>query len=75
MKPNRDLPKNRLTPEKRVYFRPELTHCPDCGTKLKRHHTASHKIVATLNGILEAWNRHTTVRMQLAGKRNDVSPR
>ncbi|AFC28430.1 MULE transposase, conserved domain protein [Paenibacillus mucilaginosus 3016] len=56
MKARRGLPRNRLIPEKRIYFRPELTHCPDCGTKLKRHHTASHKIVATLKGILDVWN-------------------
>ncbi|MFD1906147.1 hypothetical protein ACFSQ7_22315 [Paenibacillus rhizoplanae] len=39
-----------------MYFRPEVTHCPDCGTKLKRHHNASNKIVATLEGIIEVWN-------------------
>lgn len=50
------LPKHRIVPERRIYFRSEITHCPDCGTKLKRHHNASNKIVATLQGIIEVWN-------------------
>lgn len=34
MKPQkRSLPKNRIVPERKIYFRPEVTHCPDCGTK------------------------------------------
>ncbi|WP_438497106.1 hypothetical protein [Paenibacillus sp. IHBB 3054] len=53
MKPNRGLPKNRLTPEKRVHFRPEITYYPNCGIKLKETMYASHKIVATLNRILD----------------------
>ncbi|WP_086074447.1 transposase [Paenibacillus camerounensis] len=57
MKPQkRGLPENRIVPERKMYFRPEVTHCPDCGTKLKRHHNASNKIVATLEGIIEVWN-------------------
>lgn len=57
MKPHKKgLPKNRIVPERKVYFRPEVTHYPDCGTKLKRHHTASNKIVATLQGIIHVWN-------------------
>jgi rubredoxin len=35
MKPQKKgLPKNRIVPERKVYFRPEVTHCPDCGLKL-----------------------------------------
>ncbi|MEK4286656.1 transposase [Paenibacillus sp. FSL P4-0502] len=48
--------KNRITPEKRLYFHSELRKCPHCGTKLKRHHTAWHKYVNTLNGIFDIWN-------------------
>lgn len=50
------LPKNRVTPDKRIYFRSEIKHCPHCGTLLKRHHTAWKKNVITLNGIIQAWN-------------------
>ncbi|MEK5235530.1 hypothetical protein NST99_07510 [Paenibacillus sp. FSL L8-0470] len=48
--------KNRITPKKRMYFHSELRQCPHCGTKLKRHHTACHKYVNTLNGIFDIWN-------------------
>lgn len=50
------LPKNRVIPEKKIYFRPEIQHCPHCGTKLKRHHTAWKKNVITLAGVIQAWS-------------------
>jgi len=50
------LPKNRITPEKKIYFRAEVHYCPHCGTKLKRHHTAWKKNIITLNGVIQAWN-------------------
>jgi hypothetical protein len=50
------LPKNRVVPEKKIYFRTEFQHCPHCRTKLKRHHTAWKKNIITLNGVIQAWN-------------------
>lgn len=50
------LPKNRIIPERKVYFKPELENCPDCGLKLRRHHTAWKKNISTLNGVIEVWN-------------------
>lgn len=37
----------------RYIFRPELTDCPSCATRLKRYATLSHRIVITLKGALE----------------------
>ncbi|MNB97899.1 hypothetical protein D3C75_451370 [compost metagenome] len=48
--------KNRITPERRIYFHSQLRQCPHCGTKLKRHHTAWHKYVNTLSGIFDVWS-------------------
>lgn len=50
------LPRNRIIPEKKIYFRPEMRHCPHCGAKLKRHHTAWKKNIITLNGVIQAWS-------------------
>jgi hypothetical protein len=50
------LPKNRVTPEKKIYFRTEFKFCPHCGTKLKRHHTAWKKNIITLKGVFQVWN-------------------
>lgn len=50
------LPKSRIIPEKKVYFQPEILHCPDCGIKLKRHHTAWKKNISTLQGVIQVWN-------------------
>jgi hypothetical protein len=50
------LPKNRIIPEKKVYFRPEIQHCPHCGAKLRRHHTAWKKNIITLGGVIQAWS-------------------
>ncbi|TBL67336.1 transposase [Paenibacillus thalictri] len=50
------LPKNRIVPEKKIYYRAEIENCPDCGRKLKRHHTAWKKNIATLQGVIQVWN-------------------
>jgi hypothetical protein len=50
------LPKNRLGAAPRIYFRTEMTHCPHCETKLQRSHTAWHKKISTLNGVIDAWS-------------------
>ncbi|MBN2981778.1 transposase [Cohnella algarum] len=50
------LPKNRVIPEKKIYFRPEMQHCSHCGAKLKRHHTAWKKNIITLSGVIQAWS-------------------
>lgn len=50
------LPKNRIIPEHKIYFRPEFSCCVHCGSKLKRSHTAWKKNISTLNGVIQAWN-------------------
>jgi hypothetical protein len=50
------LPKNRIIPEKKIYFRPEFSYCVHCGSKLKRSHTAWKKNISTLNGVIQAWS-------------------
>jgi len=50
------LPKNRIVPEQIIYFRAEIETCPDCGRKLKRHHTAWKKNISTLRGVFQVWN-------------------
>jgi hypothetical protein len=50
------LPKNRIIPENKIYFRPEFTCCLHCGAKLKRSHTAWKKNISTLNGVVQAWS-------------------
>uniref|UniRef100_UPI001D134FC1 transposase n=1 Tax=Cohnella sp. REN36 TaxID=2887347 RepID=UPI001D134FC1 len=50
------LPKNRIVPEKKIYFRAEIEDCPDCGRKLRRHHTAWKKNISTLHGVIQVWN-------------------
>ncbi|XEC94929.1 transposase [Paenibacillus tarimensis] len=50
------LPKNRIIPEQKIYFRPEFTCCVHCGAKLKRSHTAWKKNISTLNGVIQAWS-------------------
>lgn len=41
----------------RYYFRSELDRCLDCGTPLKRSHTAWHKVIASLEGTAEVYNQ------------------
>ena len=36
------------------YLRAELTHCPHCGTKLQRSHTAWKEVIY-LSGVVEIW--------------------
>jgi hypothetical protein len=50
------LPKNRIIPEIKIYFRPEFESCPHCDTKLKRNHTAWKKNISTLRGVIQSWN-------------------
>jgi hypothetical protein len=50
------LSKNRLGAAPKVYFRPEMKHCPHCGIKLKRSHTAWNKKISTLTGVIHAWS-------------------
>lgn len=50
------LPKNRLQPKKKVYFKPELKNCPHCQNKLRRSHTAWNKKIATLHEEIHAWS-------------------
>ncbi len=45
--------KKQFSPLPRRIFRPELTHCLSCGTRLKRYATLSRRIVITLTGALE----------------------
>lgn len=50
------LPKNRIIPERKIYFRPEVTCCVHCGDKLKRSHTAWKKNISTLHGVMQVWS-------------------
>jgi len=50
------LPKDRLGKAPRIYFRTEMTCCPHCETKLRRSHTAWHKKISTVNGVIDAWS-------------------
>jgi hypothetical protein len=50
------LPKNRIIPERKIYFQPEFSHCVHCGSKLKRSHTAWKKNISTLYGVIQAWS-------------------
>ncbi|QJD81964.1 transposase [Cohnella herbarum] len=50
------LPKNRIIPEQKIYFKPEVTCCVQCGGKLKRSHTAWKKNISTLHGVIQAWS-------------------
>ncbi|WP_244163229.1 transposase [Paenibacillus pectinilyticus] len=50
------LPKNRIIPERKIYFQPEFSYCVHCGAKLKRSHTAWKKNISTLNGVIQAWS-------------------
>ncbi|SFF21201.1 hypothetical protein SAMN04487969_11864 [Paenibacillus algorifonticola] len=56
------LSKNRKEANRRIYFRPEFTHCPHCEKKLQRAHTAWHKKITTLNGVIDAWSMAYTCR-------------
>lgn len=38
------------------YFRPEINHCPHCGSKLEYCHTVSRKAVTTLEGVFKIVN-------------------
>jgi hypothetical protein len=50
------LPKNRIVPKDKIYFKPEFEHCLCCGAKLKRSHTAWKKNISTLHGVIQAWS-------------------
>ncbi|WP_430163111.1 transposase [Paenibacillus algorifonticola] len=50
------LSKNRHEENRKIYFRSEFTFCPHCEKKLQRAHTAWHKEITTLNGVIEAWS-------------------
>lgn len=50
------LPKNRIVPKDKIYFRPEFKHCLHCDAKLKRSHTAWKKNISTLQGVIQAWS-------------------
>jgi hypothetical protein len=50
------LPKNRIVPTDKIYFKPEFEHCLHCGAKLKRSHTAWKKNISTLHGVIQAWS-------------------
>jgi hypothetical protein len=50
------LRKNRLSTSRKVFFRPEMRHCPHCEKKLQRSHTAWHKKISTLDGVIDAWS-------------------
>lgn len=49
-------PKNRIVPEKTIYFRPEISNCPHCESKLVRAHAAWKKKISTLQGVIFAWS-------------------
>jgi len=49
-------PKNRIVPDKTIYFRPEITNCPHCEAKLIRAHAAWKKKISTLQGVIFAWS-------------------
>jgi hypothetical protein len=49
-------PKNRIVPEKTIYFRPEMSNCPHCESKLVRAHAAWKKKISTLQGVIFAWS-------------------
>lgn len=50
------LPKNRIVPKEKKYFRPEFEHCLHCGAKLRRSHVAWKKNISTLQGVIQAWS-------------------
>lgn len=50
------LTKDRLGSAPKVWFRPEMTHCPHCDQKLRRSHTAWNKKVVTFDGVVHAWS-------------------
>lgn len=50
------LTKNRIVPEKTVYFRPEIQSCPHCSSNLRFCHTVWKKNISTLQGVIRAWS-------------------
>jgi hypothetical protein len=46
---------NRRVPKR--YFRPEATHCPQCGTPLSRLYTLWDKIIVTLEGRIHVFSQ------------------
>jgi hypothetical protein len=50
------LSKNRLGAAPKMYFKPELSSCPHCESKLVRSHTAWKKKISTLSGVIHAWS-------------------
>lgn len=50
------LAKNRLGNPPNVWFKPEITSCSYCNSKLRRSHTAWNKNIATLDGTIHAWS-------------------
>ena len=43
--------KNRLISEETTYFKPEISSCPTCQSKLEYCHTVSKKTISTLTGV------------------------
>lgn len=43
--------KNRLVAEEVKYFKPEISNCPACQSKLEYCHTVSKKTISTLSGV------------------------
>ncbi len=50
------LTKNRIVPEKTVYFRPEIKSCPHCHSSLRFCHTVWKKNISTLQGVIRVWS-------------------
>ena len=50
------LTKNRIVPEKTVYFRPEFKSCPHCHSSLRFCHTVWKKNISTLQGVIRVWS-------------------
>jgi hypothetical protein len=49
-------PKNRIVAERKLYFRPEISCCPHCESKLIRAHASWKKKIATLQGVIQVSN-------------------
>lgn len=56
------LSENGQKENRKLYFRPELTHCPHCEKKLRRAGTVWHKKITMLNGNIDAWSTPYTCK-------------
>ncbi len=56
------LSENRQKENRKIYFRPEFTHCPHCEKKLRRADTVWHKKITMLNGVIDAWSTAYTCK-------------